>query len=93
MAGLDVVDECVDWRGDGARAGRGLAAGAGHRAKRIGDAVDRDVARVRAATDKFKSSAAAEALGYVRVTDFPAWTATEPPGAFRSATFIPSEQA
>jgi hypothetical protein len=35
----------------------------------LGDAVDRDVAKVRAATDKFKSSAAAEAAGYVRVTD------------------------
>jgi hypothetical protein len=45
----------------------------------FGDAVDRDVARVRAATDNFKSSTAAEALGYVRITDFPAWTATEPP--------------
>ena len=35
----------------------------------FGDAVDRDVAKVRAATDKFKSSEAAEAAGYKRVTD------------------------
>jgi hypothetical protein len=35
----------------------------------LGDAVDRDVARVRAATARFKSSEAAEAAGYKRVTD------------------------
>jgi hypothetical protein len=35
----------------------------------FGDAVDRDVARVRAATDRFQSTSAAEAAGYVRVTD------------------------
>jgi hypothetical protein len=35
----------------------------------LGDAVDRDVARARAATSKFKSSADAEAAGYKRVTD------------------------
>lgn len=35
----------------------------------FGDAVDRDVARVRDATITFKTSAAAEAAGYKRVTD------------------------
>jgi hypothetical protein len=35
----------------------------------LGDAVDRDVARVRDATEKFKSTDAAEAAGYNRVTD------------------------
>jgi hypothetical protein len=35
----------------------------------LGDAIDRDVARVRAATEKFKSTGAAEAAGYKRVTD------------------------
>ena len=35
----------------------------------LGDAVDRDVARVRAATARFKSTEAAEAAGYKRVTD------------------------
>lgn len=35
----------------------------------LGDAVDRDVARIRTATDRFKSTGAAEAAGYVRVTD------------------------
>ena len=35
----------------------------------LGDAIDRDVARVRAATEQFKSTAAAEAAGYKRVTD------------------------
>jgi hypothetical protein len=35
----------------------------------LGDAVDRDVARVRAATENFKTTAAAEAAGYKRVTD------------------------
>ena len=35
----------------------------------LGDDIDRDVARVRAATEPFKSTAAAEAAGYKRVTD------------------------
>ena len=35
----------------------------------LGDAVDRDVARVRDATEKFKTTEAAEAAGYKRVTD------------------------
>jgi hypothetical protein len=35
----------------------------------LGDAVDRDVARARAATARFKSSGDAEAAGYKRVTD------------------------
>jgi hypothetical protein len=35
----------------------------------LGDAVDRDVARVRAATARFKSTEAAEAAGYARGTD------------------------
>jgi hypothetical protein len=35
----------------------------------LGDAVDRDVARVRDATVRFKSTEAAEAAGYKRVTD------------------------
>jgi hypothetical protein len=35
----------------------------------LGDAIDRDVARVRTATEKFKSTGAAEAAGYKRVTD------------------------
>ncbi len=35
----------------------------------LGDAIDRDVVRVRAATEKFKSTGAAEAAGYKRVTD------------------------
>jgi hypothetical protein len=35
----------------------------------FGDAVDRDVARVRAATARFNSTEAAEAAGYSRVTD------------------------
>ena len=35
----------------------------------FGDAVDRDVARSRAATERFKSSEAAVAAGYARVTD------------------------
>jgi hypothetical protein len=35
----------------------------------LGDAIDRDVARVRAATDRYKSTEAAEAAGYKRVTD------------------------
>ena len=35
----------------------------------LGDAIDRDVTRVRAATEPFKSTAAAEAAGYKRVTD------------------------
>ncbi len=35
----------------------------------LGDAIDRDVTRVRAATGQFKSTAAAEAAGYKRVTD------------------------
>ena len=35
----------------------------------LGDAVDRDVARVRDATARFKSTGAAEAAGYKRVTD------------------------
>jgi hypothetical protein len=35
----------------------------------FGDAVDRDVARVRAATARFESTEAAEAAGYKRVTD------------------------
>jgi hypothetical protein len=35
----------------------------------FGDAVDRDVARVRAATARFTSTEAAEAAGYARVTD------------------------
>lgn len=35
----------------------------------LGDAVDRDVAKVRAATARFKSAEAAEAAGYARVTD------------------------
>ena len=34
-----------------------------------GDAVDRDVARIRAATAKIKTTEAAEAAGYARVTD------------------------
>ena len=35
----------------------------------LGDAVDRDVAKVRDATGRFKTAAAAEAAGYKRVTD------------------------
>jgi hypothetical protein len=35
----------------------------------MGDAIDRDVARVRAATEKFKTTDAAEAAGYKRVTE------------------------
>jgi hypothetical protein len=35
----------------------------------LGDAVDRDVAKVRDATAKFKTTEAAEAAGYKRVTD------------------------
>ena len=35
----------------------------------FGDAVDRDVARIRVATARFKSAEAAEAAGYPRVTD------------------------
>jgi hypothetical protein len=35
----------------------------------LGDAVDRDVVRVRDATEKFKTTEAAEAAGYKRVTD------------------------
>ena len=35
----------------------------------FGDAVDRDVAKIRAATDKFKATAAAEGAGYTRVTE------------------------
>ena len=35
----------------------------------LGDAIDRDVTRVRAATEQFKSTAAADAAGYKRVTD------------------------
>jgi hypothetical protein len=35
----------------------------------LGDAVDRDVARVRDATARFKTTEAAEAAGYKRVTD------------------------
>ena len=35
----------------------------------LGEAVDRDVATVRAATARFESTAAAEAAGYTRVTD------------------------
>ena len=35
----------------------------------LGDAVDRDVAKSRAATERFKSSEAAVAAGYARVTD------------------------
>lgn len=35
----------------------------------LGDAVDRDVVKVRAATARFKSTEAAEAAGYARVTD------------------------
>ena len=35
----------------------------------LGDAVDRDVAKVRAATARFRSTEAAEAAGYKRVTD------------------------
>ena len=35
----------------------------------LGEAVDRDVSRVRAATDRFKATSAAEAAGYKRVTD------------------------
>jgi hypothetical protein len=35
----------------------------------LGDAVDRDVARSRAATERFKSSQAAVAAGYARMTD------------------------
>jgi hypothetical protein len=35
----------------------------------LGDDIDRDVARVRAATEPFKSTSAAEAAGYKRVTD------------------------
>lgn len=35
----------------------------------LGEAVDRDVAKVREATAGFKTSAAAEAAGYKRVTD------------------------
>jgi len=35
----------------------------------LGEAVDRDVAKVRAATARFDSTEAAEAAGYTRVTD------------------------
>jgi len=35
----------------------------------LGDAVDRDVAKARVSTARFKSSEAAEAAGYKRVTD------------------------
>src|ERR1700752_3675171 len=35
----------------------------------LGDAVDRDVAKVREATARFKTTDAAEAAGYKRVTD------------------------
>jgi hypothetical protein len=35
----------------------------------LGDAVDRDVVKVRAATERFKSTEDAEAAGYARVTD------------------------
>ncbi len=35
----------------------------------LGEDVDRDVAKVRAATARFKSTEAAEAAGYARVTD------------------------
>jgi hypothetical protein len=35
----------------------------------LGDVVDRDVARVRDATERFKATEAAEAAGYKRVTD------------------------
>src|SRR5690349_1426430 len=35
----------------------------------LGDGIDRDVARVRDATTRFKTTAAAEAAGYTRVTD------------------------
>jgi hypothetical protein len=35
----------------------------------LGDSVDREVARVRTATARFKSAQAAEAAGYARVTD------------------------
>jgi hypothetical protein len=44
----------------------------------LGDAVDRDVARVRGATMKFKTTEAAEAAGYKRVTDC---VASQPYGA------------
>ncbi len=36
---------------------------------KFGEAVDRDVAKVRAATARFDAAAAAEAAGYARVTD------------------------
>jgi len=36
---------------------------------RFGEAVDRDILKVRAATAKFKTTEAAEAAGYKRVTD------------------------
>ena len=35
----------------------------------FGEAVDRDVAKIRAATDRFKATAAAEGAGYKRVTE------------------------
>jgi hypothetical protein len=35
----------------------------------FGDAVDRDVAKIRDATDRFKTTEAAEAAGYKRATD------------------------
>ena len=62
-------DGCVDLCGRGADAGRGHGAVPGIVPSGFGDAVDRDVARVRAATARFKSTEAAEAAGYARVTD------------------------
>lgn len=50
-------------------ASSGMRATAGIIPSGFGDAVDRDVANVRAATTQFKSTDAAEAAGYKRVTD------------------------
>ena len=59
------------WAGAGAAQGPAMetAPVPGIMPSGFGEAVDRDVAKIRAATDRFKATTAAEGAGYQRVTE------------------------
>jgi len=59
------------WTGAGAAQGPAMetAPVPGIMPSGFGEAVDRDVAKIRAATDRFKATTAAEGAGYQRVTE------------------------
>ena len=69
LGGVLVLAGLAIGRADAQMPSADMAAAPGIIPSEFGAAVDRDLARVRAATDRFKSTEAAEAAGYARVTD------------------------